>query len=50
MQAARKWWKKFKEVMLTLNLKPNVADPSLRIKKNPKDEIIAFVILYIDGI
>jgi Reverse transcriptase (RNA-dependent DNA polymerase) len=32
LQAARQWWKKFKEVMFTLNFKPSDADPCLFIK------------------
>ena len=48
VQAARQWWKKFKEIMLSLNFQPSEADPCLFIKKNPKNEIISFVILYVD--
>jgi hypothetical protein len=33
VQAARQWWKKFKEVMTEFNYYPSKSDPSLFIKK-----------------
>jgi hypothetical protein len=48
VQAARQWWKKFKEVMATLSFEPSKADPCLFVRKGAKEEIISFVILYVD--
>ena len=35
VQAARQWWKKFKEIMLSLNFKPSTADPCLFVRTKP---------------
>ena len=48
VQAARQWWKKFREKMLALNFKASEADPCLFIRTNPNNEVISFVILYVD--
>jgi Reverse transcriptase (RNA-dependent DNA polymerase) len=47
-QAARQWWKKFKEVMAMCNYFPSKADPCLFIKKAQKDEPLSFVIICVD--
>jgi hypothetical protein len=46
VQAARQWWKKFKEVMAKFHFYPSAADPCLFIKHIKND--IAFAILYVD--
>ena len=48
VQAARQWWKKFKDVMLSLDFRASEADPCLFIRTNPNKEVISFVILYVD--
>ena len=48
VQAARQWWKKFKEIMLSLKFKPSEADPCLFVRTNPTNEVTSFVILYVD--
>jgi Reverse transcriptase (RNA-dependent DNA polymerase) len=48
VQAARQWWKKFKEKMLLLGYKPSEADPCLFVKKNQTEKVISFIILYVD--
>jgi hypothetical protein len=48
VQAARQWWKKFKEIMATLSFYPSMADPCLFVKKSTTKEVISFVILYVD--
>jgi hypothetical protein len=45
VQAARKWWKKFKNVMAGCNYYPSKADPCLFLKKVKVDEPISFVII-----
>jgi len=47
VQAARQWWKKFKEVMAALSFVPSKADPCLFVKTNEK-QISSFVIIYVD--
>jgi transposase InsO family protein len=45
VQAARQWWKKFKQVILDMGYKPSLADPCLFYKDgNPK----SFIIIYVD--
>jgi hypothetical protein len=46
VQAARHWWKKFKEVLETLNYIPSRADPCLFIKK--ENEKRSYLIIYVD--
>jgi hypothetical protein len=46
VQAARQWWKKFKEVLDTLNYIPSRADPWLFIKK--ENDKRAYLIIYVD--
>jgi hypothetical protein len=48
VQAARQWWKKFKEVMTGCNYYPSIADPCLFMKKVKDDDPMSFVIIYID--
>jgi Reverse transcriptase (RNA-dependent DNA polymerase) len=48
VQAARQWWKKFKEIMATCDYYPSKSDPCLFIKKAPDGEPICFVIVYVD--
>jgi hypothetical protein len=48
VQAARQWWKKFKQAMSSANYFPSVADPCLFIKKQTPDSDISFVIIYVD--
>ena len=48
VQAARQWWKKFKEVMETMNYIPSPADPCLFIRDNQDKSQSAFVIIYVD--
>jgi len=48
VQAARQWWKKFKEVMAGCNYYPSKADPCLFMKKVKDDEPMSFVIIYVD--
>jgi hypothetical protein len=47
VQAARQWWKKFKDVMKDLNYIPSQIDPCLFIKDKPNNKK-AFVIIYVD--
>ena len=46
VQAARQWWKKFKEVMKTIDFEPSPADPCLFINNTKGKK--AFVIIYVD--
>jgi Reverse transcriptase (RNA-dependent DNA polymerase) len=48
VQAAREWWKKFKEVLDECNYYPSISDPCLFIKKAEKDEPLSFVKIYVD--
>lgn len=48
VQAVRQWWKKFKDVMSSLNFKPSAADPCLFVKKNMDKGTNAFLLLYVD--
>ena len=49
VQAARQWWKKFKEVMQSLGFNPSKADPCLFIKNGDgKNKLPAFIIIYVD--
>jgi Reverse transcriptase (RNA-dependent DNA polymerase) len=48
VQAARQWWKKFKESMAGCNYFPSKVDPWLFIKKANCDEPLSFVIIYVD--
>jgi hypothetical protein len=48
VQAARQWWKKFKEVMSTMNYKPSPADPCLFIQNINQTKQLSFVIIYVD--
>jgi hypothetical protein len=45
-QAARQWWKKFEEVLATLNCIPIQADPCLFIKQG--NEKRSYLIIYVD--
>ena len=47
VQAARQWWKTFKEVILYLGYKACVADLCLFIKDN-KDDTKSFIAIYVD--
>jgi hypothetical protein len=47
VQAARQWWKKFKEVMASIRFYPSKADPCLFIRQN-KGEQSTYVIIYVD--
>jgi Reverse transcriptase (RNA-dependent DNA polymerase) len=42
VQAARQWWKKFREVMAGCNYYPSKADPCLFMKKVKDDEPMSF--------
>ena len=46
VQAARQWWKKFKEALEKQGFKPSAADPCLFIRKGP-DGLI-FILIYVD--
>jgi hypothetical protein len=46
VQSARQWWKKFKEVLKTLNYISSRADPCLFIKK--ENEKRSYLIIYVD--
>jgi Reverse transcriptase (RNA-dependent DNA polymerase) len=49
LQAARQWWKKFKEVLLSLGYHASRADPSLFIKQNIDDpQRRSYLIIYVD--
>ena len=48
VQAARQWWKKFQEVMLSINYIPSPVDPCLFLKQNKSSGNSAFVIIYVD--
>jgi Reverse transcriptase (RNA-dependent DNA polymerase) len=48
VQAARQWWKQFKEAMAGCNYFPSKADPCLFIKKASGGEPMSFVIIYVD--
>jgi Reverse transcriptase (RNA-dependent DNA polymerase) len=48
VQAARQWWKQFKEVMAMCNLFSSKSDPCLFIKKAKEDEPLSFVKIYVD--
>jgi Reverse transcriptase (RNA-dependent DNA polymerase) len=45
VQAARQWWKKFKEVLLKMGNKPSLADPCLFYRDKPNR---SFIIIYVD--
>jgi hypothetical protein len=45
VQIARKWWKKFKQVILDMGYMPSLADPCLFYKN---EKTIAFIIIYVD--
>jgi hypothetical protein len=45
VQAARQWWKKFKQVIQKLGYKASLADPCLFVKDDPKK---SFIIIYVD--
>ena len=45
VQAARQWWKKFKNVILEMGYKPSLADPCLFYKDGP---VKSFIIIYVD--
>jgi hypothetical protein len=45
VQAARQWWKKFKQVIQQIGYKQSAADPCLFIKQGNKK---AFIIIYVD--
>jgi Reverse transcriptase (RNA-dependent DNA polymerase) len=48
VQAARQWWKQFKEVMTGCNYYPSKADPCVVMKKVKDDERMSFFIIYVD--
>jgi Reverse transcriptase (RNA-dependent DNA polymerase) len=48
VQAARQWWKKFKEVMAMCNYFRSKSDRCIFIKKAKEDEPLFFVIIYVD--
>ncbi|HSN66223.1 MAG TPA: reverse transcriptase domain-containing protein, partial [Fusibacter sp.] len=48
VQAARQWWKKFKEVMASIDFHTSAADPCLFIKQEKEGEPNSFVIIYVD--
>jgi hypothetical protein len=48
VQAARQWWKKFKETMVGCNSFPSKADPSIFIEKANGDEPLLLGIVYVD--
>jgi Reverse transcriptase (RNA-dependent DNA polymerase) len=48
VQAARQWWKKFKEAIAGCNYFPSKSDPCLFIKKANGDKPLSFVIIYVD--
>jgi hypothetical protein len=45
VQAARQWWKKFKEVLLQIGYKQSLADPCLFYRDKPSR---SFIIIYVD--
>jgi Reverse transcriptase (RNA-dependent DNA polymerase) len=45
VQAARQWWKKFKNVILNMGYKPSSADPCLFYKNGTTK---SFIIIYVD--
>jgi hypothetical protein len=47
VQAARQWWKKFKDVMKSIGYLPSEIDPCLFIKNKGNNQK-AFVIIYVD--
>ena len=47
VQAARQWWKKFKDVMKSINYHPSEMDPCLFIKEKDNHQK-SFVIIYVD--
>jgi hypothetical protein len=47
VQAARQWWKKFKEVLLSIGYKSSLADPCLFIKDNNNNQK-SFIVIYVD--
>jgi hypothetical protein len=47
VQAARQWWKKFKEVLQSLDYYPSKADPCLFIRNDTKGNR-SFLIIYVD--
>jgi Reverse transcriptase (RNA-dependent DNA polymerase) len=48
VQAARQWWKKFKESMAGCNYYPSEDKPCLFMKKLEGDEPISFIIIFVD--
>ena len=48
VQAARQWWKKFKEVMNSIGYLPSPADPCLFLKQSKDKKKSSFVIIYVD--
>jgi Reverse transcriptase (RNA-dependent DNA polymerase) len=49
VQAAKQWWKNFKEAMAGCNYFSSIANPCLFIKKAIGDEPLSFVIIYVDN-
>jgi hypothetical protein len=48
VQAARQWWQKFKQAMLSLNFKASIADPCLFTKSTKGQTTKSFVLIYVD--
>jgi hypothetical protein len=48
VQAARQWWKKFKEAIAGYNYFPSKVDPCLFVKNANNDVPLSFVIIYVD--
>jgi Reverse transcriptase (RNA-dependent DNA polymerase) len=48
VQAARQWWRKITEVFAKLDLFPTQADPCLFVRKLRRNELPAYIILYVD--
>ena len=48
VQAARQWWKKFKEVMNSIGYVPSPADPCLFLRQSKDKKKNSFVIIYVD--
>jgi hypothetical protein len=48
VQAARQWWKKFKESLKRIGYTPSPADPCFFIRKVSKQEKLSIITIYVD--
>jgi len=49
IQAARQWWKKFKQTLIKLDYKPSATDPYLFFRKNKGEETLTITCMWMMG-